>query len=98
MNKIFSLLLIVAIAIGVAPYARSLGTPEPPRGVAAGNWIPMGDAAGFVITGDASDPKQGLRVGGNDQVKGYFMIRRGGSWSPISNEPDAGAYRASLSR
>jgi hypothetical protein len=89
---------IVAIAIGIVPYARSLGTPEPPRGVAADHWVPMGDAAGFVITGDASDPKQGLRVGGSGQVKGYFMIRRGASWSRISNEPDEGVYKASVTR
>jgi hypothetical protein len=96
MNKVFGLLLVVAIAIGAVPYARSLGTPAPPHGVAADHWIPMGDAAGFVITGDASDPKKGLKEGGRDQVKGYFMIRRGGAWSRISNEPDEGVYKASL--
>lgn len=63
MNKVFGLLLIVAIAIGTVPFARSLGSPEPPRGVAADHWIAMGDAAGFVITGDAYDPKNGLKEG-----------------------------------
>jgi hypothetical protein len=58
----------------------------------------MGDAAGFVITGDASDPKNGLKEGGRDQVKGYFMIRRAGNWSRISNEPDDGVYRARLAQ
>jgi hypothetical protein len=98
MNKIFGLLLIVAIAIGIVPYARSLGTPEPPRSVAADHWVPMGDAAGFVITGDASDPRRGAKEGGSGQVKGYFMIRRGGAWSRISNEPDEGVYKASLAQ
>jgi len=92
------LLLVVVIAVGAMPYARSLGTPEPPRRVTADHWVPMGDTAGFVITGDASDPKQGLKEGGSGQVKGYFMIRRGGSWSRISNEPDVGVYKASLTR
>jgi hypothetical protein len=46
------------VAIGAMPYARSLGIPTPPRGVAADHWISMGDAAGFVITGNASDPKK----------------------------------------
>jgi hypothetical protein len=96
MNKVFGLLLVVAIAIGAAPYARSLGTPEPPHGVAADHWVAMGDAAGFVITGDASDPKKGLKEGGSDQVKGYFMIRRRGAWSRISNVPDEGVYKARL--
>jgi hypothetical protein len=63
-----------------------------------GEWISMGDAAGFVITGDASDPKKGLKEGGSDQVKGYSMIRRGGSWSRIVNEPDVGLYKASLAQ
>ena len=94
MNKVFSLLLIVAIAIGIVPDARSLGTPEPPRGVAADHWVPMGD----VITGDASDPKQGLRMGGSGQVKGYFMIRQGASWSRISNEQEEGVFKASITR
>jgi hypothetical protein len=96
MNKVFSLLLIVAIAVGIVPYARSLGSPERPRCVVADHWVPMGDAAGFVITGDASDAKKGLKEGGNSQVKGYFMIRRGGAWSKVSNEPDEGVYRARL--
>jgi hypothetical protein len=98
MNKVFGLLLVVAIAVGATPYARSLGTPTPPRGVVADHWVPMGDAAGFVITGEASDPKKGLKEGGSDQVKGYFMIRRGGAWSRIANEPDEGVYKASLAQ
>jgi hypothetical protein len=96
MNKLYSLLLIGAIVIGLVPYARSLGTPERPRGVAADHWVPMGDAAGFVIIGDASDPKQGLKEGGSGQVKGYFMIRRVGTWSRVSNEPDEGVYKTRL--
>ncbi len=98
MNKVFGLLLIVVIAVGATPYARSLGTPTPPRGVAADHWISMGDAAGFVITGDATAPKKGFNEGGGDQVKGYFMIRRGGSWSRIATEPDEGVYKASLAQ
>lgn len=98
MNRVFGLLLILVIAVGAIPYARSLGAPAPPRGVAADHWISMGDAAGFVITGEASDPKKGLKEGGSDQVKGYFMIRRGGSWSRIANETDVGVYKASLAQ
>jgi hypothetical protein len=97
MNKVFGLLLVVVVAIGAMPYARSLGTPAPPRGVAADHWISMGNAAGFVITGNASDPKKGLKEGGSDQVKGYFMIRRGDAWSRIATEPE-GVYNASLAQ
>jgi hypothetical protein len=98
MNKVFGLFLVVAIALGAVPYARSLGTPAPPHGVAADHWIPMGDAAGFVITGNSSDRQKGLKEGGRDQVKGYFMIRRGDTWSRISNEPDDGVYKAVLTQ
>ena len=34
MNKLLSLLLIATIAIAAIPYARGLGTPEAPPGVA----------------------------------------------------------------
>ena len=98
MNKAFGLLILVVIAVGAMPYARSLGTPTPPRGVAADHWISMGEAAGFVITGDASDPKKGLKEGGSGQVKGYFMVRRGGSWSRIVSEPDVGVFKASIAQ
>jgi hypothetical protein len=98
MNKVFGLLLVIVVVIGAMPYARSLGAPTPPRGVAADHWISMGDAAGFVITGNASDPKKGFKEGGSDQVKGYFMIRRGDSWSRIATEPNEGVYHASLAQ
>lgn len=96
MNKVFGLLLVVVIAISAIPYARSLGVPTPPPGVAADRWIAMGDAAGFVVTGVVSDPKKGFKEGVSDQVKGYFVIHRGGSWSRIDNAPDEGIYHASL--
>jgi hypothetical protein len=93
MNKVFGLLIIVAIAIAIIPYAHSLGSPASPNGVAADHWVAIGDAAGFVITGVGSDPKKGLKEGERDQVKGYFMIRRGRTWARISNEPDVGVYQ-----
>ena len=98
MNKNFGLLLIVAIAVGIIPYARSLESPAPPPGVAAGHWVSMGDAAGFVITGNASDPKKGLTDGGRDQVKGYFLIRQGRTWSRIYAAPDEGVYQTRLTK
>lgn len=55
MNKILSLLLIAAVVFAAVPYARGLGTPEAPPGIAADHWIAMGEAAGFVITDTAND-------------------------------------------
>jgi hypothetical protein len=71
MNKMLSLLLVATIAIAAIPYARGLGTPEAPPGIAADQWIPMGEAAGFVITDAANDLRKGLRNEPN-VVKGIF--------------------------
>lgn len=98
MNKTFGLLLVFAIAGGVIPYARSLESPAPPPGVAAEHWVAMGDAAGFVITGNASDPKNGFKIGGSDQVKGYFLIRQGRTWSRVNTAPDLGIYQTGFAK
>jgi hypothetical protein len=98
MNKTFGFLLVVAVAVGIIPYARSLESPAPPPGVAADHWISMGDAAGFVITGNASDPKNGFKSGGSDQVRGYFLIRQGHTWSRIDTAPDVGIYQTGLAK
>jgi hypothetical protein len=74
MNKVLTALLVATIAIAAIPYARGLGTPEAPPGVAADHWIAMGSAAGFAITGTANDLRKGLRDEPN-VAKGYFMIR-----------------------
>jgi hypothetical protein len=79
MNKVLSVLLLVAIAAGVVPYAHSLGTPSPPPGIAADNWVAMGEAAGFVITKAGNDFRRGLSSEPNT-LKGYFMIRVKGAW------------------
>jgi hypothetical protein len=50
MKKVLGLLVVIVIVAGVVPYARGLGTPAPPQGVAASDWIPFCDSAGFVVT------------------------------------------------
>jgi hypothetical protein len=50
MKRLLGLVLAIAIVVTVVPYARSLGAPPAPPGVSAKNWIPFGDAAGFVVT------------------------------------------------
>ena len=97
MNKIFALVVVFAIAVGVIPYARSWESPAPPPGVAADHWVAMGDAAGFVITGTESDPKHGFKAGGSDQVSGYFLIRQGRTWSRVNTTPDLGIYQTGFS-
>lgn len=83
MNKIFCLFLISAVVVGVVPLARSLEAQSTPPNVKASEWIPIGDAAGFVITrsafGDAPTP---------GSVKGYFVVLRSGAWLRVDSETD----------
>jgi hypothetical protein len=95
MNKILSLLLLSSIVIGVVPYARGLGTPEAPPGIAADHWISMGDAAGFVITDTGNDLRKGLRTEPN-VVKGYFMVRPARTWVRVEAGPESGVYQTRL--
>jgi len=95
MNKILSVLLVAAIAIAAIPYARGLGTPEAPPGVAADHGIAMGEAAGFVITDTANDLRKGLRTDPN-AVKGYFMIRPARAWVRVDPTPASGVYQTQL--
>jgi len=92
MNKFLSLLLVLAIAIAAIPYARGLGTPEAPPGIAADHWIAMGEAAGFVITDTANDLRRGLRNEPN-VVKGYFMVRPAKTWVKVEAGPGDGVYQ-----
>jgi hypothetical protein len=91
MNKLLTLLLVVAIAIAAIPCARGLGKPEGPPGVAADHWIVMGDAAGFVIADNANDLRKGLRTDPNS-VRGYFMVRRARTWLLVDPTPAIGVY------
>jgi hypothetical protein len=97
MNKILSLLLVAAIAIAAIPYARGLGTPQAPPGIAADHWIAMGEAAGFVITDTANDLHNGFRTEPN-VVKGYFMVRPAKTGVKIEAGPQSGVYQTYLTR
>jgi hypothetical protein len=95
MNRLLSLLLVAAIAIAAIPYARGLGAPEAPPGVAADHWIAMGNAAGFVIKEASNDFRKGLRTDPNS-VRGYFMVRRGRAWLLIDPTPASSIYQTQL--
>ena len=87
MNKALSILLVIATTAVVVPIARSVGTATPPPGISQSDWIPLGDAAGFVITTAAGDLHKGLRAEPTT-VKGYFMARREGAWVRVDSSPD----------
>lgn len=93
MNKTLGLILVCLIALGSVPFARSIERPiDRPPGIAEDNWIPMGTAAGFVITTVANDLRNGLRDEPN-VLAGYFMVRHGKSWLRIQSN-EAEVYRA----
>jgi hypothetical protein len=97
MNKVFTALLVATIAITAIPYARGLGTPEAPPGIAADHWISMGNTAGFVITGTANDLHKGLRDEPN-VVMGYFMVRPAKTWVRVDAGRENGVYQTQLTQ
>jgi hypothetical protein len=86
-----ALLLAGAVIVGSIPYARSINAPNVPPGIAAQNWISMGDQAGFVVTSAANDLQNGLRSEQN-VLKGYFMLQHKGRWLRVEPGPAAGVY------
>ena len=90
---LLAIAVVTAFAAGVVPLARSIEAANSPPGIASGNWIPMGDAAGFVITNTGNDFRRGLRTEPN-VVRGYFMARRDGSWFRVDSAPDYEAHPA----
>jgi hypothetical protein len=95
MNRMLSLLFVLAIAIAAIPHARGFGTPEAPPGIAADHWIPMGEAGGFVITDTGNDLRKGLRNEPN-VVKGYFMVRPAKTWVKVEAGLESGVYETQL--
>ena len=94
MKRLIGLLLAIAIVVSVVPYARSLGTPSSPLNIAAKNWIPLGDTAGFVIT----RPLPGDPWPAAGMVKGYFMVRQGNDWLRVDSGQDLQVQPATIAR
>ena len=84
MNKTIGLLLATVVLIGVGPHALSSSASLPP-GISADNWIAVGDRAGFVLTNGDSLVGSTTSVG---VARGYFMLRRAGTWLRIESGPD----------
>ena len=84
MKKVFGLALVTAIVLGIVPHARGIDAPMVPPGIDAGSWVPMGDSAGFVISNRDSPTGSASPVG---VVRGYFMVRRSGTWLRVDAAP-----------
>jgi hypothetical protein len=94
MKHLIGLFLAAVIAVSVVPNARSLGAPAVPPGVTASDWIPLGDAAGFVVAREDSARTAISPLNGT--VRGYFMVRRAGRWFRIDATPEYGVQKAGL--
>jgi hypothetical protein len=98
MNKVLGLILVCLVAIGSVQFARGIERPvDRPPGISDANWVPMGAAAGFVITNVANDARNGLRDEPN-VVVGYFMVRPGTTWVRVGQPAGAQAHRAGVSQ
>jgi hypothetical protein len=96
MKQLLGIIFAAAIVISVVPNARSIGSLSPPHGVSANDWIPLGDAAGFVIAHNETTPTAINPAVGT--VKGYFMVRRKDSWLRVDSTPDYGVQKAAMQR
>jgi hypothetical protein len=84
MTKLLGVLLAMAVVLGAVPIARSIEPPSTPPGILDRNWIPMGNAAGFVITNGDRDA-QGQSASVTGVAKGYLMVRRSGRWLKVNS-------------
>jgi hypothetical protein len=96
MKQLLGIVLAVLIVVIAVPYARSLGSSSAPPGVSAGDWIPFGDAAGFVIVHDSTVSAPIRPTAGT--IKGYLMVRRKDSWLRVDSAPDYGVQNAGMPR
>jgi hypothetical protein len=92
MKMTIGIVLAAALAVGAMPAARSLGTPSAPPDVSVNDWVPMGEAVGFVIEhGDSLINNPGV-------LRGYFAILRGGRWMRVDPSPEMAIRPAALAR
>lgn len=80
MKKLIGIVFSAAILIGTVSVAQRMEALGSPPGIAAENWIAIGDAAGFVVT--AGDFQGSARATGS--LQGYFMVRRARVWFRVA--------------
>jgi len=95
MKTLFAIALVALIFVLALPTARSALGLEHPPGVAAQAWIPMGESAGFVVTGSTMprgvSPQRDRTMGvAQPALRGYFAVKRGNAWYRIDTIPEAG--------
>jgi hypothetical protein len=85
MKAIAATLLILASVLAVH-FASGASTGDRPAGVGEGDWIPVSDKMGFVVTNPHIYPtpmpdRQALLLA--PPAEGYFMVRTGNGWQRI---------------
>lgn len=98
-SEVFDMKILFPIAIAALicalamPNARSALGMERPSGVAAEAWVPMGDSAGFVVTGHSlpsgmnAIPDRNVMIP-RPALRGYFVVKRGDAWYRVDTIPD----------
>jgi len=95
MKTLVAIALVALICVLAMPNARSALGMERPPGVAAESWVPMGDSAGFVVTGNSLPGGVNARPDRNAMIprpalRGYFVVKRGNAWYRIDAIPEPG--------
>jgi len=99
MKALALIAIVLLVCLLAIPNARGALGMERPPGVAEQAWVPMGDAAGFVVTGKASSrnaPTQrdsALSIP-RPALRGYFAVKRGSTWYRLDTVPEPGALPA----
>jgi hypothetical protein len=85
MKAIAASLLVLASVLAVH-FASGASSPDRPPGVNGGNWIPVSDKMGFVVTTPHTFPmpmpdRQVLFL--TAPAEGYFMVHTGNVWQRL---------------
>jgi hypothetical protein len=92
MKKLMATTVLAAIAIVSISSAQNMDSSRYPPGVLPNNWIAIGSSAGFVVTNgdfEGSDRSTGT-------LKGYFVLRRAGTWFRVDSSSHYGRRRGVL--
>ena len=81
------LAVVAAVAVGVLVQRGLAAEPrsDMPAGVEATDWIPISDAAGFLITPEKAATYQ--PPGGRQVLTGHFFAKKNGQWFRLNIAP-----------
>jgi hypothetical protein len=83
-EKTSGFLVVACLLVATLRFALATPGDTRPDGVPADHWIPMGQDAGFVITGPTPSTESG-RPGA--MLRGFFVANRNGNWVQLDVQP-----------